>query len=77
MAVMVGATVMRDASGDISDLMNVLNASSTLSLNDSIMPTLSENQTRNWSPYGTDFNCTTKRCDYGSQNSFQVLNILL
>ncbi|XP_014216505.1 bumetanide-sensitive sodium-(potassium)-chloride cotransporter isoform X2 [Copidosoma floridanum] len=76
MAVMVGATVMRDASGDVSDLYDAFNASSAK------MPSpngtaLDDQAARSWSIYGTDFNCTsTRSCAYGTQNSFQVIELV-
>lgn len=83
MAIMVGGTVMRDASGNIADLWTTYN-SSLLALsvsgadNDTAIEnsTVIENVTRtSWSTYGTDFNCTAG-CEYGSHNSFEVYKII-
>lgn len=82
MAIMVGGAVMRDASGNITDLWTTYNSSLlTLSMpdanNDTIIEnsTVIENVTRTWSVYGTDFNCTAG-CKYGSHNSFEVHKII-
>ncbi|XP_008544301.1 bumetanide-sensitive sodium-(potassium)-chloride cotransporter isoform X1 [Microplitis demolitor] len=92
MAAMVGATVMRDASGNVSDLLimtnktNILINSTNLLFNSS---TTQDNNTTNnyiidnlnetdkiWSIYGTAFNCTQNNCKYGSHNSFQVIELI-
>ena len=74
---MVGATVMRDATGDVSDLLNVVNRSISSALNNTLNSSIemasSNNENRTWSPYGTDFRCNATSCKYGSQNSFQVI----
>lgn len=89
---MVGATVMRDASGNVSDLLimtnktNILINSTNLLFNSS---TTQDNNTTNnyiidnlnetdkiWSIYGTAFNCTQNNCKYGSHNSFQVIELI-
>lgn len=82
MALMVGGTVMRDASGDINDLWNIFNSSYTAlsSLNATNETTESPIATLNtseivWSMYGTKFNCTG-HCLYGSHNSFQVIELV-
>ncbi|XP_024870405.1 bumetanide-sensitive sodium-(potassium)-chloride cotransporter [Temnothorax curvispinosus] len=82
MAIMVGGTVMRDASGNVTDLWTTYN-SSLLALsmlgadNDTEIEnsTVIENITRSWSVYGTDFNCTAG-CKYGSHNSFEVIQLV-
>jgi len=80
MAIMVGATVMRDASGNINDLWTIYNNSlsvllatnnATTAIGNSTVITNDDDQIP-WSIYGTAFNCTTK-CNYGSHNSFEVL----
>ncbi|XP_068978847.1 bumetanide-sensitive sodium-(potassium)-chloride cotransporter [Bombus flavifrons] len=82
MALMVGGTVMRDASGDINDLWNIFNSSYTAlsSLNATNETTESPIATLNtseivWSKYGTKFNCTG-HCLYGSHNSFQAIELV-
>ncbi|XP_060811351.1 bumetanide-sensitive sodium-(potassium)-chloride cotransporter [Bombus pascuorum] len=82
MALMVGGTVIRDASGDINDLWNIFNSSYTAlsSLNATNETTESSIATLNtseivWSMYGTKFNCTG-HCLYGSHNSFQVIELV-
>ncbi|KAK2585480.1 hypothetical protein KPH14_010136 [Odynerus spinipes] len=82
MAIMVGGSVMRDASGDINDLRTTINNSYVQSLLDirndtsegnfTIIGNLSETV---WSVYGTKFNCTSG-CNYGSHNSFQVIELV-
>lgn len=61
MAVVVGATVLRDATGDVADLLtNFTNSNET---------TYSEMDVK----FGVQFNCTgVGSCKYGSHNSFQV-----
>lgn len=63
---------MRDASGDVSDLVDVFNESTRSLLNESTSSMLLENQTTTWKSYGTNFSCLPEQCAYGSQNSFQV-----
>lgn len=82
MAIMVGGTVMRDASGNINDLWTTYNAFSGLSIlggdNSTVIENstvIIENATRNWSVYQTAFNCTGG-CKYGSHNSFEVIIII-
>ncbi|XP_076640568.1 sodium chloride cotransporter 69 isoform X2 [Colletes latitarsis] len=83
MALMVGGSVMRDASGNVNDLSNVFNNSYT-----TISPFNASNETTEittiatintseivWSMYGTKFNCTGN-CPYGSHNSFQVIELV-
>lgn len=79
MALMVGGSVMRDASGDVNDLWNIFNSSYTAlsSLNGTNetteFPIVTVNNSNViWSIYGTKFNCT-ENCPYGGHNSFQVL----
>jgi len=81
MAIMVGATVMRDASGNINDLWTIYNNSLSILLATNNATTAIENNTviTNdddqilWSIYGTAFNCSTAlKCNYGSHNSFEV-----
>lgn len=80
---MVGGTVMRDATGNVTDLWTTYNSSFlALSMtgadNDTAIEnsTVIENVTRtSWSVYGTDFNCTAG-CKYGSHNSFEVHKII-
>lgn len=81
---MVGGTVMRDATGDVNDLWTTYNSSLTALLgivndttieNSTVRAFESSNRT-SWSIYGTDFNCTAG-CQYGSQNSAEVLAQLL
>lgn len=78
MAIMVGATVIRDASGDVNDLWTTYNSFSALSVLGANNSTAIENNTaiienanRTWSMYRTAFNCTGG-CKYGSHNSFEV-----
>lgn len=78
-AIMVGSTVIRDASGNVSDLWTTYNSFSTLSILGADNNTVIENNTsiienvnRTWSVYQTAFNCT-EGCNYGSHNSFEVL----
>ncbi|XP_018059118.1 PREDICTED: bumetanide-sensitive sodium-(potassium)-chloride cotransporter [Atta colombica] len=81
MAIMVGGTVMRDATGNITDLWTY--NSSLLAMpfgadNDTAIEnsTVIENVTRtSWSIYGTDFNCTAG-CKYGTHNSFEVIQLV-
>ena len=68
---MTGATVIRDASGNLTDLIEIFNSSVEMSSNNYSNNAIVDTQ-RNWSEYGTDFNCTIGTCKYGSQNSFQV-----
>lgn len=83
MAVMVGATVMRDATGDVNDLWTTFNTSipvlSFLGANndtaENTIPTVNISQPI-WSVYGTKFNCTGGGCAYGSHNSFQVIELV-
>ncbi|KAH0951482.1 hypothetical protein HN011_002827 [Eciton burchellii] len=83
MAIMVGATVMRDASGNINDLWTIYNNSlsvllatnnATTAIGNSTVITNDDDQIP-WSIYGTAFNCTTK-CNYGSHNSFEVIQLV-
>ncbi|XP_026672114.1 bumetanide-sensitive sodium-(potassium)-chloride cotransporter [Ceratina calcarata] len=80
MALMVGASVMRDASGDVNDLWTVFNSSyaglsSFNASNETTeIPIATQNQIA-WSRYGTKFNCTGN-CQYGSHNSFQVIELV-
>ncbi|CAD1473390.1 unnamed protein product, partial [Heterotrigona itama] len=83
MALMVGGAVVRDASGNVTDLWNIFNSSYTSlsSLNATNETTESPIATVNtseivWSMYGTKFNCTGRKCNYGSQNSFQVIELV-
>jgi len=78
-AIIVGSTVMRDASGDVNDLWTIYNSFSTLSILGADNSTAIENNTniienanRTWSVYQTAFNCTGG-CNYGTHNSFEVL----
>lgn len=77
MALMVGGSVMRDASGDVNDLWNIFNNSYTaLSSSNTTNETTESSIIVNsnqivWSIYSTKFNCTGN-CQYGSHNSFQV-----
>uniref|UniRef100_A0A0C9QA88 NKCL_1 protein n=1 Tax=Fopius arisanus TaxID=64838 RepID=A0A0C9QA88_9HYME len=83
MAAMVGGTVMRDASGNLADLIELANNSVVL-LNTTILPNTSMmvNSTVeslsvsgiNWT-YGRSFNCTGG-CKYGSHNSYQVVELV-
>lgn len=81
MALIVGATVMRDASGNVADLVaNVVNESVNSLLNDSAVAFVppAASVLKNLTEFGTNFNCTTDEnpdtgCKYGSQNSFQVI----
>ncbi|CAK9815935.1 Bumetanide-sensitive sodium-(potassium)-chloride cotransporter [Anthophora quadrimaculata] len=82
MALMVGGTVIRDASGDVNDLWNTFNSSyaalSNLNAtNDTTeIPITTVDPTQIvWTKYGTKFNCTGN-CPYGSQNSFQVIELV-
>ncbi|XP_020283580.1 bumetanide-sensitive sodium-(potassium)-chloride cotransporter [Pseudomyrmex gracilis] len=82
MAIMVGWTVTRDASGNVTDLWTVYNNSlSAVSMLDAGNETIEnstvivENVTRTWSVYGTAFNCTGG-CKYGSHNSFEVIQLV-
>ncbi|XP_072764865.1 bumetanide-sensitive sodium-(potassium)-chloride cotransporter [Anoplolepis gracilipes] len=81
MAIMVGGTVMRDASGNVSDLWSTYNSFSALSVlgadNNTIEnnTVILENANRTWSIYRTAFNCTGG-CKYGSQNSFEVIQLV-
>ncbi|XP_076232956.1 sodium chloride cotransporter 69 isoform X2 [Calliopsis andreniformis] len=84
MALMVGGTVIRDASGDVNDLWNVFNHSyAALSTFNNTSNDSTESVTMTaeypsqivWSAYGTKFNCTGN-CSYGSHNSFQVIELV-
>lgn len=83
MAIMVGGTVMRDATGNVTDLWTTYNSSLlALSMPGADNDTAIENSTvietvtrTSWSIYGTDFNCTTG-CKYGTHNSFEVHKII-
>nr|XP_050849728.1 bumetanide-sensitive sodium-(potassium)-chloride cotransporter isoform X1 [Vespula vulgaris]XP_050849729.1 bumetanide-sensitive sodium-(potassium)-chloride cotransporter isoform X1 [Vespula vulgaris]XP_050849730.1 bumetanide-sensitive sodium-(potassium)-chloride cotransporter isoform X1 [Vespula vulgaris]XP_050849731.1 bumetanide-sensitive sodium-(potassium)-chloride cotransporter isoform X1 [Vespula vulgaris]XP_050849732.1 bumetanide-sensitive sodium-(potassium)-chloride cotransporter isofo len=83
MAIMVGGSVMRDASGDINDLRTTVNNSYVVqSFLDVRNDTSEENVTivgnwneTIWSVYGTKFNCTSG-CNYGTHNSFQVIELV-
>ncbi|KAG7208571.1 hypothetical protein KM043_014784 [Ampulex compressa] len=83
MAFMVGSTVMRDASGNITDLMTSYNSSlpvlamfnASNETADSTVGPENSYQTAAWSVYGTNFNCTGG-CAYGSHNSFQVIELV-
>nr|XP_034182937.1 bumetanide-sensitive sodium-(potassium)-chloride cotransporter [Osmia lignaria]XP_034182938.1 bumetanide-sensitive sodium-(potassium)-chloride cotransporter [Osmia lignaria]XP_034182940.1 bumetanide-sensitive sodium-(potassium)-chloride cotransporter [Osmia lignaria] len=85
MALMVGGTVSRDASGDVNDLWNVYNSSYNVlsSFNATNETAESPIATANllnssqitWTAYGTKFNCTGN-CTYGSHNSFQVIELV-
>ncbi|XP_043285167.1 bumetanide-sensitive sodium-(potassium)-chloride cotransporter [Venturia canescens] len=66
MAFMIGGSVLRDASGNVTDLLSHV-ATENL--------TSGEALDRPWSIYGTDFNCTNS-CPYGSHNSFQVIELV-
>ncbi|XP_012217293.1 bumetanide-sensitive sodium-(potassium)-chloride cotransporter [Linepithema humile] len=78
MAIMVGGTVIRDASGNVNDLWETYNGSFPgLSILDISNDTAIENSTvvnRTWI-YGTAFNCTSG-CKYGSHNSFEVIQLV-
>ncbi|OXU28442.1 hypothetical protein TSAR_008414 [Trichomalopsis sarcophagae] len=84
MALVVGATVMRDASGNAADLVaNVVNETANSLLNDSAVNFLppAASVFKNLTEYGTNFNCTVDEdpvtgCKYGSQNSFQVIELV-
>ncbi|XP_033219683.1 bumetanide-sensitive sodium-(potassium)-chloride cotransporter [Belonocnema kinseyi] len=84
MAVMVGGSVMRDASGNITDIFSVYNTSVLRSIVSLENQTIVENETyvepipeKVWSIYGTSFNCTApNNCPYGSHNSFQVIELV-
>ncbi|XP_058809410.1 bumetanide-sensitive sodium-(potassium)-chloride cotransporter isoform X2 [Phymastichus coffea] len=75
-ALMVGATVVRDATGDTFDLLQVFNRSIRSSFDRATLASFSENFNRDWTTYATDFNCSLKACPYGSQNSFQVIELV-
>ena len=85
MALMVGGSVSRDASGDVNDLWNVYNSSYSVlsSFNATNETAESPIATANllnssqitWTAYGTKFNCTGN-CTYGSHNSFQVIELV-
>lgn len=83
MAIMVGGSVMRDASGDINDLRTTVNNSYVVqSFLDVRNDTSEENVTiagnwseTIWSVYDTKFNCTPG-CSYGTHNSFKVCFII-
>lgn len=62
MAVTVGATVMRDASGNITDLMKGVNGT-----------VYNDSYNDSFTKYDTHFICANStECTYGSQNNFQV-----
>ncbi|XP_043502652.1 bumetanide-sensitive sodium-(potassium)-chloride cotransporter [Polistes fuscatus] len=83
MAIMVGGSVMRDASGNITDIRTTVNNSYVVqSLLDVSNDTSAENLTITenwnetiWSIYDTKFNCTSG-CNYGTHNSFQVIELV-
>ncbi|KAL6255261.1 hypothetical protein P5V15_013599 [Pogonomyrmex californicus] len=83
MAIMVGGTVMRDASGNVADLWTTYNNSLlALSMSGADNDTTIDNSTiienlnhTSWSIYGTAFNCTPE-CKYGSHNSFEVIQLV-
>ncbi|XP_024941406.1 bumetanide-sensitive sodium-(potassium)-chloride cotransporter isoform X2 [Cephus cinctus] len=85
MAFMVGASVLRDASGNLQDLQNLFNDSRIFQSVADIRnyTILQENDThvswnhteRAWSIYGTDFNCS-RNCTHGSHNNFQVIELV-
>ncbi|XP_035736946.1 bumetanide-sensitive sodium-(potassium)-chloride cotransporter-like isoform X3 [Vespa mandarinia] len=83
MAIMVGGSVMRDASGDINDLRTTVNNSYVVqSFFDVRNDTSEENVTiagnwseTIWSVYDTKFNCTSG-CNYGTHNSFEVIELV-
>ncbi|KAK0180491.1 hypothetical protein PV327_006127 [Microctonus hyperodae] len=81
MAVMVGATVMRDASGNITDLITTdMFVNFTISSFNSSIIKKSSNEYLNvtstvGNTYGTKFNCTGS-CKYGTHNSFQVIELV-
>ncbi|KAJ8688514.1 hypothetical protein QAD02_024309 [Eretmocerus hayati] len=79
MAITVGATVVRDATGDVEDLFNETIGALT---NDSITTMWTNAPHRNWSSFGTDFDCErhylvhNKTCAYGIQNNYQVIELV-
>ncbi|XP_063980196.1 bumetanide-sensitive sodium-(potassium)-chloride cotransporter [Diachasmimorpha longicaudata] len=84
MALMVGGAVMRDASGNLTDLIQYVNSSevflnTAVLLNTSMVDNSTHESanviTREWSSYGTSFNCTGG-CKYGSHNSYQVVELV-
>ncbi|XP_011267934.2 bumetanide-sensitive sodium-(potassium)-chloride cotransporter [Camponotus floridanus] len=82
-AIIVGSTVMRDASGNVNDLWAIYNSFSTLSILGADNSTAIENNTniiesanRTWSVYQTAFNCTGGSCNYGTHNSFEVIQLV-
>ncbi|KAG6797449.1 bumetanide-sensitive sodium-(potassium)-chloride cotransporter [Apis mellifera caucasica] len=81
MALMVGGSVMRDASGDVNDLWNIFNSSyaalsSSNTTNETTESSIIVNSNQIvWSIYSTKFNCTGN-CQYGSHNSFQVIELV-
>ncbi|XP_051157409.1 bumetanide-sensitive sodium-(potassium)-chloride cotransporter [Leptopilina boulardi] len=82
-AIMVGGSVMRDASGNIMDLFNIYNSSILRAIGGLENQTSIENETyfesipeKNWSIYGTSFNCTQPYCPFGTHNSFQVIELV-
>lgn len=71
MAVAVGATVMRDASGDVADLVEIVNNTARSFMNQSIEYPIQLNEIK----YGTHFYCENNHnCTYGGQNNFQVIH---
>lgn len=85
MALTIGASVTRQASGNITDLLIYQNNSQAL-LNDTVVInnfTINNNSSyhtfdmrkHDSSIYGTLFNCTDN-CKYGSHNSFQVIELV-
>uniref|UniRef100_A0ABD2XJF3 Bumetanide-sensitive sodium-(Potassium)-chloride cotransporter n=1 Tax=Trichogramma kaykai TaxID=54128 RepID=A0ABD2XJF3_9HYME len=74
-AVISGASVLRDASGDVADLL-------TTAWNDSSYNNLTGGSlvesARNFTSYGVDFSAckASQSCKYGSQNSFQVIELV-
>ncbi|XP_012268640.2 bumetanide-sensitive sodium-(potassium)-chloride cotransporter isoform X2 [Athalia rosae] len=100
MVVMVGASVLRDASGNVTDLISfvtespILNSTVTETViaihtasvfenetstaileNVTMTPVENLTDTRTFSIYGTNFNCS-KGCAYGAHNSFQVIELV-
>ncbi|XP_014229251.1 bumetanide-sensitive sodium-(potassium)-chloride cotransporter [Trichogramma pretiosum] len=74
-AVISGASVLRDASGDVADLLTTQAAA----WNDSSYNNLSlVESARNFTSYGVDFSAckASQSCRYGSQNSFQVIELV-
>lgn len=81
MALTIGTSVLRQASGDLSDLQTYQNTSQVL-FNDSTVvlniTNTSSYQTinvKNLNSFGTLFNCTGN-CKFGTHNSFQVIELV-